>query len=599
MSQDLVRLSTAGSVDDGKSTLIGRLLYDAGSVYEDQLQAVSRASPNGLDLAFLTDGLRAEREQGITIDVAYRYFSTKRRKFIIADTPGHEQYTRNMATGASTAQLALVLMDARKGVLPQTVRHAAIAWLLGIRHIVVAVNKMDLVDLRQEVFDRIRSDFEPLQKAMKGTTVYFVPVVALEGDNVVRRSDRMSWFQGPSILEYLEEVGVEKSVGEQPFRLPVQHVIRQEDFRAYAGQIAAGTVAVEQELLALPSGRRVRIASLPSWDGDLTRASAPMSVAVCLGDPVDLGRGDMLVDAAHPPRVTRSVRARLVWMSDVPLLMGRRYLIKHATQTVWCEVGSGITTLSLTDLSERPARELRLNDIGQVTIRMRQPIYCDPYSENRHTGSFIVIDPFTNLTLGAGMIETVLDEQSGRPESTSAEGMTVWFTGLSSAGKSTLSRAVYDRLWERGYRVELLDGDEVRRHLSRGLGFSREDRSENLRRIGFVAEMLTRHGVIALVSAISPYREVRDELRAHISNFLEIYVNAPLRVCEERDVKGLYRKARSGEIPHFTGIDDPYEPPLSPDVECRTDLQGIAECADRIVAAIETRLSTGAGNSAV
>ncbi len=593
MPQDLLRISTAGSVDDGKSTLIGRLLCDAGGVYEDQLQSVSRASSNGLELAYLTDGLRAEREQGITIDVAYRYFSTKRRKFIIADTPGHEQYTRNMATGASTAHIALVLMDARKGILPQTIRHAAIAWLLGIRQIIVVVNKMDLVDLCQDVFERIRHDFQPLEKIMQGVSMYFVPVSALHGDNVVHRSSRMDWFGGPSVLEFLETVPVEQDLPSQPFRMPVQHVIRLQDYRGYAGQIMSGNVAVHQELLALPSGRRVRVMSLPSYDGDLDDACSPMSVSVCLDDHVDLGRGDMLADADKPPKAARSIRARVVWMSDVPLLMGRRYLIKHASQMVWCEAGSSISTLSLNDLSEQPAKELRMNDIGLVTIRTRRPIFCDPYTVNRHTGSFIVIDPFTNLTLGAGMIETVNDEPA-RPTAASPEGMTVWFTGLSSAGKSTLSRAVYDRLWERGYRVEHLDGDEVRRHLSRGLGFSREDRSENLRRIGFVAEMLTRHGVIALVSTISPYRDVRDELRSRISNFLEVYVNAPLKVCEERDVKGLYRKARIGEIPHFTGIDDPYEPPLSPDVECRTDLESIADCANAIVEAIESRLATAA-----
>ncbi|HEX4066903.1 MAG TPA: adenylyl-sulfate kinase [Acidobacteriaceae bacterium] len=590
MAQDLLRLSTAGSVDDGKSTLIGRLLYDSGTVYEDQLNAVRRASQRGLELAFLTDGLRAEREQGITIDVAYRYFSTRRRKFIIADTPGHEQYTRNMATGASTAQLALVLMDARKGILRQTIRHVAIAWLLGIRHIVVAVNKMDLVDLREEVFERSRRDFEPLQNIMQGTHLYFVPIVALDGDNVVHRSQRMPWFTGPSILEYLDTVPIEDGVSDQPFRMPVQHVIRQDGFRSYAGQIVSGSIALHQELLALPSGRRVQVASLPSFDGDLTAAHAPMSVSVCLDDHVDLGRGDMLVDVARPPKSARSIRARVVWMSEVPLLMGRRYLIKHASQTVWCEVGSAISTLDLSSLTEHPAKELQMNDIGLVTIRLRRPIYCDSYSANRHTGSFIVIDPITNLTLGAGTVESVLEEQTTNADSFPAEGMTVWFTGLSSAGKSTLSRAVYDRLWERGYRVEHLDGDEVRRHLSRGLGFSREDRNENVRRIGFVAGMLARHGVIALVSAIAPYREGRDELRARIPGFVEVYVNAPLSVCEERDVKGLYRQARRGEIAHFTGIDDPYEPPLSPEVECRTDLDSVDQCADKVVAAIERRL---------
>lgn len=597
MSLELLRLSTAGSVDDGKSTLIGRLLYDSGSIYEDQLQAVARASNSGpLELAFVTDGLRAEREQGITIDVAYRYFATKKRKFIIADTPGHEQYTRNMATGASTAQVALVLMDARKGVLPQTVRHTFIAWLLGITHVVVAVNKMDLVGLREDVFETIGRQFEPLQSRMAGVHFYFVPVVALDGDNVVQRSQRMNWFNGPSILEYLEAVPVAENAGGQPFRMPIQYVVRSEDYRGYAGQIVSGSVAAGDELQVLPSGKRVRVARLPSYHRDLTEAFAPMSVSLCLDDHVDVGRGDMLVDVTHPPQSARSLRARVVWMSETPLSVSRPYLVKHMSQIVCGEVIAVSSRLDLTNLTEQPAELLRLNDIGTVTLQMHRSIFCDPYLVNRNTGSFIFIDPVTNLTVGAGMIEDILEERGSKSRQTVSDGLTVWFTGLSSAGKTTLSRAVYERLWARGHRVELLDGDEVRQHLSRGLGFSKEDRNENIRRIGFVAEMLTRHGVIALVSAISPYREGRDEVRGRIADFLEVYVNAPLNVCEERDVKGLYRKARLGEIPGFTGIDDPYEPPLSPEIECRTDRETIAESAEKIVEAVETRLSLRAAD---
>ncbi len=591
MPQELLRISTAGSVDDGKSTLIGRLLYDSGGVYEDQLQAVSRASKGGLDLAFLTDGLRAEREQGITIDVAYRYFSTPRRKFIIADTPGHEQYTRNMASGASTAQVALVLMDARKGILPQTIRHTCIAWLLGIKHIVVAVNKMDLVGMRQNVFENIEKQFAPLREIIAGVQLYFVPVVALDGDNVVERSKRLIWFKGPSILEYLESVPVEADGDGQPFRMPVQYVVRAEDYRGYSGQIVSGSVAEGDELLALPSGMTVRVAAMPSYGGDLVKASAPMSVSLCLDQHLDLGRGDMLASVDNPPQATRSFRARVVWMSEAPLSVDHPYLVKHMSQIVCGEIGMVCSRLDLTKIAEEPAEFLRLNDIGVVTIETHRPIFCDPYATNRNTGSFILIDPITNLTVGAGMIEAVLEQRAAKPRATASDGMTVWLTGLSSAGKSTLSRAVYERLWARGHRVELLDGDEVRRHLSRGLGFSREDRDENVRRIGFVAEMLTRHGVIVLVSAISPYREIREELRTRISNFLEVYVNAPITTCEERDVKGLYRKARSGEIPRFTGINDPYEPPLSPDVECRTDLETVSESAAKIVDAVEANLS--------
>ena len=592
MPQELLRLSTAGSVDDGKSSLIGRLLYDSGGIYDDQLQAIGRASRNGaLELAFVTDGLRAEREQGITIDVAYRYFSTKRRKFIIADTPGHEQYTRNMATGASTAQVSLVLMDARKGVLPQTIRHAFIAWLLGIRNFVVVVNKMDLVGFREDVFEGIRRQFESLQDRLDGAHFYFVPVVATDGDNVVQPSKRMDWFNGPSVLEYLETVPVAESANGRPFRMPVQHVIRAEDYRGYAGQIVSGSVAVGDEIEVFPSHRKVRVARIPSFQGDLTEAFAPMSVSLCLDDHVDVSRGDVLADTANPPQSSRAFRARVVWMSEMPLAANRPYLLKHMSQIVCGEVTRIHSRLDLTNLSEQPAVSLGLNDIGIVTLQTHRSLFCDPYQVDRKTGSFIFVDPITNLTVGAGMIEEVQEDRASRARTAIPDGVTVWLTGLSSAGKSTLSRAVYERLWARGHRVELLDGDEVRQHLSRGLSFSKEDRNENIKRIGFVAEMLARHGVIAIVSAISPYREVRDEVRARITNFLEVYVNAPIGTCEERDVKGLYRRARAGEIPGFTGIDDPYEPPLSPEVECRTDRETIAESAQKIVDAVEARLS--------
>jgi bifunctional enzyme CysN/CysC len=600
MPREMLRLITAGSVDDGKSTLIGRLLYDSGGVYEDQLEAVGRTSANGLlDLAFLTDGLRAEREQGITIDVAYRYFSTARRKFIIGDAPGHEQYTRNMATGASTSQVALLLMDARKGVLSQTIRHTFIASLLGIKHIVVAVNKMDLVGFQKDTFDAICSQFRPMQARLDGIRFYFVPVVAADGDNIVRRSDRMKWFEGPSALEYLESVPVgEQTAGERPFRMAVQYVLRGGDFRGYAGQIASGSITPGDEVLVLPSRKRVRVTRLPSFHKDFTEAFAPMSVSLCLSEQVDVGRGDMLADANYPPETVRSFQAKVAWMSEVPLFSGRRFLLKHTSQSVCSEIASVVSKLDLTDLHEQATEELQLNDIGTVIVQTHRPIFCDGYGSNRNTGSFILIDPVTNLTVGAGMIETVFDEQVRSVPNDLLKGAAVWFTGLSSSGKTTLSRAVYERLWARGYRVELLDGDEVRLRLSCGLGFSKNDRNENVRRIGFVAEVLARQGVIALASAISPYREARDEVRSRISNFLEIYVNAPLNVCEERDVKGLYRKARSGDLSHFTGIDDPYEPPLRPEIECRTDLESVADCAERIVAAIEARVTRHATREA-
>ena len=594
MALELLRFSTAGSVDDGKSTLIGRLLHDSGGVYEDQLQAATKASRSGLDLAFLTDGLRAEREQGITIDVAYRYFATKKRKFIIADTPGHEQYTRNMATGASNAHLGLVLLDARKGVLPQTTRHACIVWLLGIRNIVVAVNKMDMVGFQEDVFKTIQQQFEPLAKKLEGTTFYFVPVVALDGDNIVQRSHRMSWFDGPSVLEYMETVPIEQGGETKSFRMPVQYVIRSDDTRGYAGQVVSGAVAVGDEVLVLPGNRRARVEQISSYDQGVKEAFAPMSTSICLNDHLDIGRGDMLANPDTPPQSTRAFRARIVWMSETPVSLSSPYLIKHASQTVCANIVEVVSRLDIAKLSEEAAGELRLNDIGIVAIETHRPIFCDPYAENRYTGSFILIDPITNLTVAAGMIESISETKSTKPRVTGHQGLTVWLTGLSSAGKSTLSKAIYERLWARGYRVETIDGDEVRRYLSRDLSFSKADRDENVRRIGFLAELLSRNGVVALVSVISPYRAVRDEVRSRVGNFLEVYVNAPLGVCEGRDVKGLYRKARSGEIASFTGIDDPYEPPLSPDVECRTDQETIAQSADKIIEAIEWRFSSRA-----
>ena len=591
MSQELLRFSTAGSVDDGKSTLIGRLLHDSGGVYEDQLQAARQVSRNGLELAFITDGLRAEREQGITIDVAYRYFATKKRKFIIADSPGHEKYTRNMATGASNSHVGLVLLDARKGVLPQTIRHAFIAWLLGIRKIAVVVNKMDLVGFQQDVFTSIQQQFEPLAMKLEGTSFYFLPAAALDGDNVVLRSNRMPWFDGPSVLEYLETVPIEQETDAQPFRMPVQYVIRSGDTRAYAGQLISGTLKTGDEVLVLPSGRRAFVERIPSFDHEVQEAFAPMSVSVCLNDHIDLGRGDMLADPAAPPQSTRAFRAKVVWMSETALSLESPYLIKHASQTVCANIVNVISKFDISKLTEELTEELQLNDIGTVAIETHRPIFCDPYSENRRSGSFILIDPITNLTVAAGMIESVAEPKSTKPRVTGHQGLAVWLTGLSSAGKSTLSRALYERLWARGYRVETIDGDEVRRYLSRDLGFSKEDRDENIRRIGFLAELLSRNGVIALVSAISPYRAVREEVRGRITNFLEVYVNAPLPICEGRDVKGLYRKARAGEIASFTGIDDPYEPPLSPEVECRTDLETVAESAEKIINAIDDRFS--------
>jgi bifunctional enzyme CysN/CysC len=600
--KDLLRFTTAGSVDDGKSTLIGRLLHDTRGVYDDQLESVRQASRDsnaeGFDLALITDGLRAEREQAITIDVAYRYFQTPRRKFIIADTPGHEQYTRNMATGASTASLAVILLDARHGVLPQSRRHAYIAALLGIRKLAVAVNKMDLVDFRQDVFERIRDEFAAVAAKLGVDEPFFVPVSARDGDNVVTRGARTPWYAGSTLLEYLETVDVEPIESAGPLRFPVQLAIRPHpDFRGYAGQIASGRLCVGDRVLALPSGRETRVASITGQEACPT---------VSLADQIDISRGDMLADPSAPPSVGREFAATLIWMAAEPLRPESAYLLKHTTRQVCADVRSIRHVLDILTLDFGPAAELKLNDIAEVEIETHHPIFFDPYRKNRATGSFILIDMISNRTVAAGMIQgpDTRVPRRGVPSGPCAArtlvsvpephtphgGLTVWFTGLSASGKTTLCRAVHERLAARGCRLELLDGDTVRKHLSKGLGFSREDRDENIRRIGFVAGLLTRNGVIALAAAISPYRAVRDEVRASIGDFVEVYVNAPLEVCESRDPKGLYRKARAGQLPAFTGIDDPYEPPLHPEVECRTDRESLEGCIAKVLAAIDRAL---------
>jgi bifunctional enzyme CysN/CysC len=603
--KDLLRFTTAGSVDDGKSTLIGRLLHDTRGVYDDQLESVRKASRDsnaeGFDLALITDGLRAEREQAITIDVAYRYFQTPRRKFIIADTPGHEQYTRNMATGASTASLAVILLDARHGVLPQSRRHAYIAALLGIRKLAVAVNKMDLVDFRRDVFERIRDEFRAVAAKLEVEEPFFVPVSARDGDNVAARGARTPWYPGSTLLEYLETVEVEPAGSAGPLRFPVQLPIRPHlDFRGYAGQIASGRLRVGDRVLALPSGLETRVASL---------AGQEVCPTVCLADHIDISRGDMLVDPSAPPAVGREFAATLIWMAAEPLRPEAAYLLKHTTRQVCANVRSVRHVLDIRTLDPGPAAELKLNDIAEVEIETHHPIFFDPYRKNRATGSFILIDMISNRTVAAGMIlgnsgtDTSVRTAQGRAQRAPRTprlgtrvsgpphgGLTVWFTGLSASGKTTLCRAVYERLTARGCRLELLDGDTVRKHLSKGLGFSREDRNENIRRIGFVAGLLTRNGVIALAAAISPYRAVRDEVRASIGDFVEVYVNAPLEVCEARDPKGLYRQARAGQLPAFTGIDDPYEPPLHPEVECRTDRESLEQCIAKVLAAIDRAL---------
>jgi bifunctional enzyme CysN/CysC len=603
--RDLLRFMTAGSVDDGKSTLIGRLLYESNGVYDDQLSAVRNASVVGsteLDLSLITDGLRSEREQGITIDVAYRYFSTPKRKFIIADTPGHEQYTRNMATGASTAQLALILVDARKGVLQQTRRHTLIAWLFGIRQMIVAVNKMDLVNFDADTFSKICEDFNQFTSTFHNAQIQFVPLSALTGENVVSANGSMPWYQGSTLLELLESTPVQ-ALRNNAFRLPVQNVIRpNQNFRGYAGQVISGRVKPGKEVIALPSRQRTTVKEVHLFDRKLDEATAPRSVVLTLVDHIDLGRGDMLADPESAPTIATRVTACMIWMSPVPLRIDNRYLIKHTTQMLCGRILGLNHRIDINTFEKTPAEMLRLNEIGEAEIELHTPFYCDTYEQDRTTGAFIVIDPLNNDTVAAAMITEIIPQQAGelgeRPtlmaHTSRQRGLTIWFTGLSGAGKTTLCNAVQTELLALGLMVEVIDGDVIRKHLCKDLGFSREDRNENIRRIAFVAHLLARNGTTVLVSAISPYREARDEARHTIGDLIEVFVSAPLSVCEERDPKGLYKKARAGTIKCFTGIDDPYEPPVSPEIVCDTEHESVRESTAKVTAYVKRSLSSKA-----
>ena len=598
-SSELLRFATAGSVDDGKSTLIGRLLYDTKAIFEDQLEQVARASErrhgegNGnVDLALLTDGLRAEREQGITIDVAYRYFTTPRRSFIIADTPGHVRYTRNMVTGASTADLALVLVDARNGVVEQSRRHAFIASLLRIPHLVVCVNKMDLVDFSEKAFDKVVADFNHFAGKLEIADVTFIPISALEGDNVVERSDRMPWYGGPPLLYHLEHVHIASDRNLIDPRFPVQWVVRpgtdeHHDYRGYAGQMAGGVLRPGDEVVALPSGEHTTIAGIDTFEGPVQEAFAPMSVTVRLTDDVDLSRGDMIARPHNHPVLERNIDAMVCWMSEQPSRPDGRYVIKHTTRTTRARLTGLLHRMDVDTLHrDDTAEELGLNDIGRVTLRTGVPLAFDAYRRNRITGSFILIDEATNDTVAAGMIigpaerreersPNVVWDRAGmtserRAQALGRRGATLWFTGLPSSGKSTIAAALEDRLIQAGIPAYRLDGDNLRHGLNADLGFSALDRAENVRRTAHVARLLADAGVIAIPSLVSPYQSDRELARtAHDDEgieFVEVFVDTPLEECERRDPKGLYAKARAGELTGFTGVDDPYERPESPDV---------------------------------
>ena len=639
--KDLLRFLTCGSVDDGKSTLIGRLLFDSKLIYEDQLAAIEAASKHRgtvrgqTDLALLTDGLRAEREQGITIDVAYRFFSTQKRKFIIADTPGHEQYTRNMATGASTADLAVILVDARHGILDQTRRHSFIASLLGIKHMVVAVNKMDLVDYKKSAFTKIRRAFTRFATRLEIPDIHFIPMSALIGDNVVHRGENMPWYTGRTMLEFLEEVHIASDRNFIDFRFPVQYVLRPNlNFRGYQGTIASGVIRVGDEIIALPSGKKSKIKEIVTWDGPLEEAFPPQAVTITLDDELDISRGDILARPNNVPRVERRFEAMVVWMHEHPLREGRGYRVKMGTQSVPGEVINvryrvGVNTLKKGtpgDVDGRPG--LQLNEVGRLLIETNRPVIFDPYRKNRATGSFVLIDRMTNVTVGAGMIldrkasdlvpsnrdtqaagSHLLDAQSGtvsaddRVERFGHKPATVWLTGLPRSGKSTIAYALEARLWALGCATHVLDGVNMRLGLSRDLGFTADERSEASRRAAETARLFNDAGLLTIAAFVSPYASDRQRAEATVGadKFVEVWLKAPLAVCEARDAalspddKGLYARARKGEIKHFTGVSAPYEEPTAPALKIETDQVDVETTVDRIIRALREKglLPTG------
>ncbi|HTY28807.1 MAG TPA: adenylyl-sulfate kinase [Mycobacterium sp.] len=611
----LLRIATAGSVDDGKSTLIGRLLYDSKAVMEDQLAAVERTSRERghdyTDLALVTDGLRSEREQGITIDVAYRYFATPKRKFIIADTPGHIQYTRNMVTGTSTAQLVIVLVDARHGLLEQSRRHAFLASLLGVQHVVLAVNKMDLIDWDRERFEWIREEFHAFAARLDIQDVTTIPISALNGDNVVTKSDKATWYEGPPLLSHLEDVYIAGDRNLVDVRFPVQFVIRPQthlhaDHRSYAGTVASGILRPGDEVVVLPSGKSSRISAIDGPNGPVEEAFPPMAVSISLADDIDISRGDMLARPHNQPTATSEFDATVCWMADdASLEPGRDYIIKQTTRTTRARVTGLDYRLDVNTLHrDKSATALKLNELGRVTLRTQVPLLLDEYARNSVTGSFILIDPDTNVTVAAGMVRDTApaSSRSASPNTVRhqslvtagdrlTKGRTLWFTGLSGSGKSSVAVLVEQKLLEHGWPAYILDGDNLRHGLNADLGFSMADRAENLRRLAHIATLMADAGLTVLVPVISPLEEHRELARkVHADQgveFFEIFVDTPLEDCERRDPKGLYAKARAGEITHFTGIDSPYQRPKNPDLRL-TPQYSPDELADQVIELLET-----------
>ncbi|MFS2199988.1 sulfate adenylyltransferase subunit CysN [Pseudomonas sp. Pseusp3] len=604
-NKQLLRFITCGSVDDGKSTLIGRLLYESKVLFEDQLGQLEADSKklgtqgDELDFALLVDGLAAEREQGITIDVAYRFFATDKRKFIVADTPGHEQYTRNMVTGASTADLAVILIDARQGMLVQTRRHSYLVSLLGIRKVVLAVNKLDLMHYSQEVFERIEADYRAFAEQIGLTDIQCIPLSALRGDNMLEASPNTPWYKGPTLLQYLENVPLQASQqSKAAFRLPVQWVNRPNlDFRGYSGNIAAGSVRVGERIRVLPSGQQSVVTGILGAGGEQEQAFCGQAVTLTLEDEIDISRGDLIALADAPPAVADQFEATLVWMDEEAMLPGRPYLMKIGSRTVGMSCANLKHRVDVNSLEHLAARTLDLNEIGVCNLNLDRSIAFDAYADNRDTGGFIIIDRLNNRTVGAGMLHFALRRAQNvhwqaidvnREAHAALKGQTprvLWFTGLSGAGKSTIANLVERKLHTLGRHTYLLDGDNVRHGLNRDLGFTEADRVENIRRVAEVAKLMLDAGLVTLVSFISPFRAERDMARglAGEDNFLEIFIDAPLAVAEQRDPKGLYQKARRGELKNFTGIDSPYEPPVAPDIHIDTQRESPEAAAERIV----------------
>ncbi len=602
--KDLLRFLTCGSVDDGKSTLIGRLLYDTKLIFEDQLASIEKDSKkhgtvgDDIDLALLVDGLQAEREQGITIDVAYRFFTTDKRKFIVADTPGHEQYTRNMATGASNSDLAVILIDARKGILTQTRRHSFIVSLLGIKHVVLAINKIDLMDYSQDVFNEIVADYQAFAADFGFETMQAIPMSARYGDNVLSRSDKLPWYKGPTLVEHLETVQIDQDLSAKPFRLQVQWVNRPDlNFRGFSGTISSGAVRPGDQVLVAKSGKSSTVKSIVTYDGDLPVAAAGQAITLTLEDEIDISRGDVLSAIDARPEVSDQFQARLIWMSEQELIPGRTLLVKIGARTVSASVTEIKYQTDVNTFAHIAAKTLKLNEVAVVNIALQEPVAFDPYTENHEMGAFIVIDRVSNLTLGAGMIEhglrratnvhwQALDvNKATRAGAKNQKPVVLWFTGLSGAGKSTIANLVEKKLLSLSHHTYLLDGDNVRHGLNKDLGFTDANRVENIRRVAEVSKLMVDAGLVTLVSFISPFRAERQMARELLGQgeFIEIYVSTPLDVVEKRDVKGLYAKARAGEIRNFTGIDSPYEAPESPELTLDTTTQTPDRLAETVV----------------